>query len=96
MSQTRIHYQSTQSELTSLQGSIPQAIVAYEQAAAQAGLNANQINQLQTVDATPQGGHCAFDGQDFVSGVQTMLSSYASVMQGGNGVVQGIGAPSNA
>jgi hypothetical protein len=94
MQQTRIHYQSTQGELTSLQGSIPQAVAAYEQLAASAGMNANQINQLQTVDNTPTGGHCAFDGQGFVSGVQTMLTSYASVMQGGNGAVQGIGAPS--
>lgn len=94
MSQTRIHYQSTQGELTSLQGSIPQAVAAYEQLAADAGLNTNQINQLQTVDNTPSGGHCAFDGKGFVSGVQTMLTSYASVMQGGNGAVQGIGAPS--
>lgn len=95
MSQTRIHYQSTQGELESLQGSIPQAVVAYEQAAAQAGLSAAQVNALQTVDNTPVGGHCEFDGQDFVSGVQVMSSSYANVMQGGNGAVVGIGAPSN-
>lgn len=95
MSTTRIHYQSTQSELTSLQGSIPQAIVAYEQAAATVGLNAAQVNALQTVDNTPVGGHCEFDGQGFVSGVQVMSSSYANVMQGGNGAVVGIGAPSN-
>ncbi|KAL6704662.1 hypothetical protein ACN47E_007944 [Coniothyrium glycines] len=93
--QTRIHYQSTQSELQLLQNSIPQAVVAYEQVAANAGLTANQINQLQTVDNTPAGGHCAFDGQGFVSGVQTMLTSYSNVVQGGNGVVQGLGAPSN-
>lgn len=95
MSQTRIHFQSTQNELTLLQGSIPQAVISYEQAAAQAGMSAAQVNALQTVDNTPVGGHCAFDGQDFVSGVQVMSSSYASVMQGGNGAVQGIGAPSN-
>lgn len=95
LQQTTIHYQSTQSELQLLQGSIPQAISAYEQLAAQAGLSAAQINALQTVDNTPQGGHCEFDGQDFVSGVQTMLSSYANVMQGGDGTVQGLGAPSN-
>lgn len=91
---TRIHFQSTQSELQLLQGSIPQAVVAYEQIAADQGLSAAQVNQLQTVDNTPQGGHCEFDGQDFVSGVQTMLSSYSNVVQGGNGVVTGIGAPS--
>ncbi|KAF1831263.1 hypothetical protein BDW02DRAFT_60446 [Decorospora gaudefroyi] len=95
MSQTRIHYQSTQSELQLLQGSIPQAVTAYEQLAADAGLTADQVNQLQTVDNTPAGGHCEFDGQDFVSGVQTMLTSYSNVVQGGNGIVQGLGAPSN-
>jgi len=94
MSQTRIHFQSTQSELQLLQGSIPQAVTAYEQLGADAGLSADQVNTLQTVDNTPAGGHCEFDGQDFVSGVQTMSSSYANVMQGGNGQVQGIGAPS--
>jgi hypothetical protein len=94
IAQTKIHYQSTQGELTSLQGSIPKAVVAYEQVAVTAGLTADQINVLQTVDNTPLGGHCAFDGLDFVSGVQTMSSSYASVMQGGNGAVTGIGAPS--
>jgi hypothetical protein len=94
MSQTRIHYQSTQQELELLQGSIPQAVAAYEQAAGQAGLTADQVNALQTVDNTPTGGHCEFDGQDFVSGVQVMSSSYAAVMQGGNGAVTGIGAPS--
>lgn len=95
MAQTKIHFQSTQSELQQLQGSIPQAITAYEQVAAQQGLSADQINQLQTVDNSPAGGHCEFDGQDFVTGVQTMLSSYANVMQGGDGTVQGLGAPSN-
>jgi len=95
MSHTRIHYQSTQSELQLLQDAIPQAVVAYEQAAVDAGLNADQINALQTVDNTPAGGHCEFDGQDFVTGVQTMLTSYSNVVQGGDGVVTGIGAPSN-
>lgn len=94
MSQTRIHYQSTQQELTLLQGAIPQGVAAYEQAATQAGLSTAQVNALQTVDNTPTGGHCEFDGKDFVSGVQVMSSSYAAVMQGGNGAVTGIGAPS--
>jgi hypothetical protein len=92
---TTIHFQSTQSELQLLQGSIPDAIVAYEQIASGQGLTADQINAKQTVDNTPQGGHCEFDGQDFVTGVQTMLSSYANVMQGGDGTVTGLGAPSN-
>ncbi|KAF2638774.1 hypothetical protein P280DRAFT_403629 [Massarina eburnea CBS 473.64] len=91
---TRIHFQSTQSELKLLQGSIPQAVTAYEQIAAQQGMTADQINAMQTVDNTPTGGHCEFDGKDFSTGVQTMLSSYANVVQGGDGTVQGIGAPS--
>ncbi|KAF2729315.1 hypothetical protein EJ04DRAFT_546375 [Polyplosphaeria fusca] len=96
MQQTTIHFQSTQSELQSLQQSIPQAVTAYEQAAAQQGLSADQINALQTVDNTPNGGHCEFDGQDFVSGVQVMANSFSNVVQpGGDGIVTGIGAPSN-
>jgi hypothetical protein len=54
---TRIHYQSTQSELTLLQPAIPQAIVAYEKLATGAGLSAAQIGALQTADNTPTGGH---------------------------------------
>lgn len=91
---TRMHFQSTQSELQLLQDSIPQSVTAYEQIAADQGMSAAQVNALQTVDNTPEGGHCEFDGQDFVSGVQTMLTSYSNVVQGGNGVVTGIGAPS--
>jgi hypothetical protein len=94
MATTRIHYQSTQSELPDLQGSIPKAVAAYEQLAAAQGLTADQVSQLQTVDNTPQGGHCEFDGKDFVTGVQTMLTSYSNVVQGGDGIVAGIGAPS--
>ncbi|ORX93980.1 hypothetical protein BCR34DRAFT_608407 [Clohesyomyces aquaticus] len=93
---TTIHFQSTQSELKLLQNSIPQAVVAYEKIAADQGLSAAQINALQTVDNTPTGGHCAFDGKDFVSGVQVMASSFSNVIQaGGDGIVTGIGAPSN-
>lgn len=92
---TRIHFQSTQSELKLLQGSIPQAVTAYEQIAATQGMTADQINALQTVDNTPQGGHCEFDGQGFSSGVQVMMNAYSNVVQGGDGMVAGIGAPSN-
>ncbi|KAF2186525.1 hypothetical protein K469DRAFT_686919 [Zopfia rhizophila CBS 207.26] len=96
MPQTTIHFQSTQSELQNLQQSIPQAVTAYEQLAAQQGLNTDQINTLQTVDNTPAGGHCEFDGQDFSSGIQVMANSYSNIVQpGGNGQVTGLGAPSN-
>jgi hypothetical protein len=95
MSTMRIHYQSTQSELQLLQDSIPQAVAAYEQLATDAGLTADQVNARQTVDNTPEGGHCEFDGKDFVTGVQTMLTSYSNVVQGGDGLVAGIGAPSD-
>ena len=113
---TRIHYQSTQNELALLQPSIPQAISAVEQTATQAGVSADKIGQLQTVNNSPVGGHwyayipifhhpfplvlgmtpltpsnSAFDGQEFVSGVQLMADNFANVMQNGNGQVTGIG-----
>ncbi|ORY67317.1 uncharacterized protein BCR38DRAFT_338502 [Pseudomassariella vexata] len=95
MASTRIHYQSTQQELTLLQPAIPEAIQTYEQAATAAGLSVAQIGQLQTVDNTPNSGHCEFDGADFVNGVQLMANSYAAIMQGGNGRVDGIGSVLN-
>ncbi|SPO00161.1 uncharacterized protein DNG_03011 [Cephalotrichum gorgonifer] len=88
---TRIHFQSTQDELASLQQSIPEAIVAYEQIAADAGLSAAEVNALQTVDNTPNGGHCEFDGRDFVDGIQLIADNFATIMQGGDGEVNGIG-----
>ncbi|KAF3354808.1 Sphingosine-1-phosphate lyase [Verticillium dahliae VDG1] len=88
----RVHFQTTTQELDLLQGAIPAGIQAYEDVLQTQGLSADQINALQTVDGTPNGGHCAFDGQDFVSGVQLMADNYASVMQaGGSGEVAGIG-----
>lgn len=89
-STTKIHFQSTQQELTSLQAAIPEAITAYEQLATGAGLNAQQVGALQTVDNTPNGGHCEFDEQGFSSGIQLVSNNFASIMQGGNGAVQGI------
>ncbi|CAD6444784.1 0f292a56-1668-4961-9796-9e364f4d9605 [Sclerotinia trifoliorum] len=93
MQNTKIHYQSTKDELTSLQGSIPTAISAYEKLAKGAGMSASQIGNLQTVDNTPSGGgHCGFDNKDFVSGVQLMASNYANVMgKNASGQVTGIG-----
>lgn len=92
--QTRVHFQSTQRELELLQGAIPEAVLAYEQLAAAAGLNDAQINSLLTVDNSPDGGHCEFDGQDFVGGVQLMADNFANVIAG-NGEVDGIGNVQN-
>lgn len=92
LANTRIHFQSTKQELSSLQKLIPETVKAYEKAAQDAGLNTDQINALQTVDNTPNGGHCAFDEKDFVSGVQRITDSFANIMlDGGDGQVQGIG-----
>lgn len=91
LAQARIHFQSTTQELTLLQPSIPKSVVAYEKIATDAGMSAAQVGALQTVDNTPNGGHCEFDGKAFVSGIQVMSSAYASVMQGGTGDVNGIG-----
>ncbi|KAK9419454.1 putative Cyclin-like f-box protein [Seiridium unicorne] len=87
---TKIHFQSTQQELAELQQSIPQSVAAYEQAATDAGLSADQVGALQTVDNSPNGGHCEFDEKDFVSGVQLMADSFSDVMQGGTGQVNGV------
>jgi hypothetical protein len=82
----------TVNELTQLQTSIPQSVAAYEQAAVDAGLTTDQIGALQTIDNTPAGGHCAFDEQGFVSGIQLIANNYATIMQpGGDGNVQGVG-----
>ncbi|KAK2591153.1 hypothetical protein QQS21_011167 [Conoideocrella luteorostrata] len=91
LANTRIHFQSTTQELKSLQQSIPQAVQAYEKAASNAGLSSQQINALQTVNNSPNGGHCAFDGKGFVSGVQLMATNYENVMlASGSGQVSGI------
>ncbi|KAK1833093.1 hypothetical protein QBC39DRAFT_401996 [Podospora conica] len=86
----RIHYQSTRGELVSLQGAIPEAVTAFEDLAAAAGLSRAEIGALQTVDNEPEGGHCEFDGRGFDSGIQVVVDGFGSIMQGGNGVVAGI------
>ncbi|ODA79297.1 hypothetical protein RJ55_04890 [Drechmeria coniospora] len=92
MANTRIHFQSTKKELDSLQESIPQSIAAYEQAAANAGLGRQQTNTLQTVDNSPNGGHCEFDERGFVSGVQLMADNFENIMlPGASGQVTGVG-----
>ncbi|OTA56871.1 hypothetical protein K449DRAFT_408310 [Hypoxylon sp. EC38] len=86
---TRVHFQSTQQELTLLQPAIPAAVQAYEQIVAGQGLDADAIGALQTVDNSPNGGHCEFDEQDFVSGVQLMADSFSAIVQGGDGNLVG-------
>ncbi|KAI8916232.1 hypothetical protein EDD86DRAFT_273071 [Gorgonomyces haynaldii] len=77
---TRIHFQTTQSELDSLKTLIPQAIASVQDAASQLGLSQQELDKQFTVDGTPQGGHCAFDGQAFNSGIQAMVSQFGTVM----------------
>ncbi|KAG9220149.1 hypothetical protein CCMSSC00406_0007156 [Pleurotus cornucopiae] len=89
ISALRVHWQSTVNEQPELQQSIPQAIAAYERIASGAGLSAAQINQLQTADASPNGGHCEFDQRDFVSGVQLLSDNYATILAG-QGVLNGV------
>ncbi|KAM3506713.1 hypothetical protein MY11210_007450 [Beauveria gryllotalpidicola] len=85
---TRIHFQSTFNELDFLQPLIPATVKAYERAARSQGLSDKQIGALQTVDNTPRGGHCAFDEDDFGTGVQLMADSFANIMlDGGNGLL---------
>ncbi|KAK4457072.1 hypothetical protein QBC42DRAFT_320167 [Cladorrhinum samala] len=88
----RVHYQSTTDELQLLQGSIPDAIRAFEELALAQGLSEAEVGRLQTVDNSPQGGHCEFDGQGFVSGIQLVADDFAAIMlEGGDGEVNGIG-----
>lgn len=87
---TKIHYQTTKKEMAMLQTSIPQAIKAYEQAATAAGVTTSQLATLQTVDNTPNGGHCAFDEREYTSGIQLVSNSFANIMQGGDGSVKGM------
>jgi len=89
LSNLRLHWQSTVDELPDLQTSIPQAIAAYEQLAADAGLTDAQISQLQTADASPNGGHCEFDQKDFVSGVQLLSDNYGDIING-NAALNGV------
>ncbi|KAM4062107.1 Cyclin-like F-box [Hirsutella rhossiliensis] len=92
MANTRIHFQSTTNELPDIQKSLPQSVKAYEKAGAGAGLGNRQINALQTVNNSPNGGHCAFDEQGFVSGVQLMANNFRNIMlPGASGQVNGIG-----
>ncbi|KAI9352866.1 hypothetical protein BDR26DRAFT_849982 [Obelidium mucronatum] len=79
---TRIHFQSTTKELTFLKQSIPQAIADVNKAVQALGLPAAQAAKQFTVDATPNGGHCAFDGQAFGSGIQAMVNQFGAVMFG--------------
>ncbi|KAH9814842.1 hypothetical protein DFH28DRAFT_893946 [Melampsora americana] len=86
----RIHFQASQNELPSLQPAIAGAVVTYADLALKAGGNSAEVGRRMTVDATPNGAHCAFDGKDFVSGVQLVSSNYARIMFG-TGDVPGIG-----
>ncbi|GJC83141.1 hypothetical protein ColLi_05979 [Colletotrichum liriopes] len=88
---TRIHYQSTQKEQKGLQDSIPASIKAYEKVVKEKGLKTEKIDKLQTADNTPDGGHCAFDGKEYSSGIQLIIDNYGAIMQGGSGEVPGIG-----
>lgn len=87
----RIHWQSSTAELTSLKQTIPPAITYYETMARKAGLKDAAINVKQTADATPTGGHCAFDNKAFTSGIRKFTTSWAAVMTG-DGQAAGIGA----
>jgi hypothetical protein len=88
LSTTRIHFQSTTNEQAILQGSIPDAITAYEQLFVDAGLTDDEIDSLLTADASIKGGHCEFDGKDFVNGVQLLTDNFASIIDGTSNIAQ--------
>lgn len=82
----RIHFQTTTDELSSLKPLIPQAIQSVQQAAQDSGLSTDDIAARFTIDGTPQGGHCAFDGKGFNSGIQKMANNFAKVMFNNQGI----------
>ncbi|KAJ0164308.1 hypothetical protein CTA2_1292 [Colletotrichum tanaceti] len=88
---TRIHYQSCQRELMSLRDTIPASIKAYKKLARDMGMEAAEIDRLQTADNEPDAEHCKFDGKGFDSGIQLIVDNYGAIMQGGNGEVPGVG-----
>lgn len=98
LSGMRLHWESSQQELSSLKMTIPAGIQYYESAARQvAGMSDAAIDLKQTADATPTAGHCAFDGKGFNSGIQMVSDSWSRVMQeGGDGQVKGIGMVSKS
>jgi predicted esterase len=87
----RLHFQSTTDELPPIKTEIPDTIRAITQAS-QALLSTEQINSQFTVDGTPQGGHCVFDGQGFNSGVQLMVDHFGDIMLR-NQAIPGVTAP---
>lgn len=92
MQNMRIHWQTSQAELSSLKQQIPPAVLYYESLARQMGnLNDNELNVKQTSDATPTGRHCAFDNKAFTSGIRLVSSRWSNIMQGGDGTVPGLG-----
>jgi hypothetical protein len=88
ISNIKMHFQSTGNELPILIQSIPQSIAAYVQLQQAAGLTGAALDAVLTGDAKlSNGGHCEFDGQDFVNGVQLMADSFSNIVQNGQGTV---------
>ncbi|KAF7323861.1 RRM domain-containing protein [Mycena kentingensis (nom. inval.)] len=86
ISNMRVHFQSTTDDLAILKVDIPKAILAYEQLIPG---NAGNV-PLVTADASIQGGHCEFDSQDFVSGVQLLTDNYARILTGESRVAKSL------
>ncbi|TPX78158.1 hypothetical protein CcCBS67573_g00590 [Chytriomyces confervae] len=81
---TRIHVQTTINELAFLKQSIPPALADLNQAIAKVpGITPQQAATQFTFDGTPNGGHCAFDGQGFSSGIQAVVSQFTALMLNG-------------
>ncbi|KAJ3201738.1 hypothetical protein HK099_002118 [Clydaea vesicula] len=76
----RLHFQTTQDELDGIKEELPVTIKEIADSAQAQGLADAQIQQQFTVNGSPNAGHCAFDGQDFNSGIQLMLDQFADIM----------------
>ncbi|KAF4581839.1 Cyclin-like F-box [Ophiocordyceps camponoti-floridani] len=81
----RIHFQSTQNEAKGFQVTLPQAIAKYSELGLQSA-NQSALDELQTFDNTPAGGHCEFDGRSFKTGSDVLVASIPQILFKGEAV----------
>jgi hypothetical protein len=65
----RIHWQITAGERDDIKASVDDSVSGWKSALTKAGGDA----ALETFAAEGDGGHCEFDGQDYTSGIQSMM-----------------------
>lgn len=82
----RVHIQTSTKELRGLQDQFTIAGTAKELENAITRANVADAATRFTVDGTPNGGHCAFDGQGFNSGIRKVVENFTTIMRDSKGV----------